>query len=397
MKICHVLTAALLVVAGGNCHDSFALTKASDSAADAAYAAAAEGAWLGTNPTANENPPGNDNGGFGFGPWDFSGGYHVPAESPYGRLNHFIDGVDDFPASSFNDLGAPAFGLTNAQASFGVTANATRPFAEPMQIGDRLSFDFDSPDRLDPFTPQEFPFSIISLRDAQGAATLTIEGGSSFLSGDFNWSIKDGNHDSLDTGISPFATSDGSHMSFTLTAADQGILEFDGQMFEVALRAGIPTAVRFTLTGNTSGDGRNAPTGQREFFFNHLKIESADEAVVLAGDYNNDGVVDAADYTVWRDALGGDTLTNETVSPGIVDQADYEQWRSNFGNSGSGALTAGAGTVPEPAAMALWGLAGVLGLASRQLQRCRRLRLQPRCPLNQPGAVLHATQPPPRR
>lgn len=40
----------------------------------------------------------------------------------------------------------------------------------------------------------------------------------------------------------------------------------------------------------------------------------------LAGDFNADGVVDAADYTVWRDGLGGD-----------YDLGDYEQWRANFG------------------------------------------------------------------
>ncbi|MCI0331832.1 MAG: hypothetical protein L0228_01240, partial [Planctomycetes bacterium] len=67
---------------------------------------------------------------------------------------------------------------------------------------------------------------------------------------------------------------------------------------------------------------------------------------VLAGDYNDDGVVDAADYVVWRRSLETSTpLDNETASIGINDQADYDAWRANFGaslGSGSGAA------VPEP-------------------------------------------------
>ena len=41
---------------------------------------------------------------------------------------------------------------------------------------------------------------------------------------------------------------------------------------------------------------------------------------VLAGDYNDDGLVDAADYIVWRKFAGTDfPLPNETASPGDVD------------------------------------------------------------------------------
>src|SRR5262245_65227460 len=84
---------------------------ASDSASDSAYAADLGGAWKGLNSSPDENPAGTDNGGFGFGAWDFAGGYHARQYSPYDRLNHFIDGVD-FAGSSFNNLGSPAFGLT---------------------------------------------------------------------------------------------------------------------------------------------------------------------------------------------------------------------------------------------------------------------------------------------
>jgi hypothetical protein len=59
----------------------------------------------------------------------------------------------------------------------------------------------------------------------------------------------------------------------------------------------------------------------------------------IAGDFNRDGHVDAADYTVWRSGLGS-TYT----------QADYNTWRSNFGRT-AGAAGATASAVPEPASI----------------------------------------------
>jgi dienelactone hydrolase len=51
-------------------------------------------------------------------------------------------------------------------------------------------------------------------------------------------------------------------------------------------------------------------------------ISQAFGASLLDGDYNGDGTVDTADYTVWRDGLGT-TFT----------QADYDVWKDNFGNT----------------------------------------------------------------
>jgi len=76
--------------------------------------------------------------------------------------------------------------------------------------------------------------------------------------------------------------------------------------------------------------------------------------VGVDGDYNNNGIVDAADYAVWREALGVATsLPNEGgISPGVVDTADYNFWKSRFGaTSGAGNLASPA--VPEPSAMVL--------------------------------------------
>ena len=80
-------------------------------------------------------------------------------------------------------------------------------------------------------------------------------------------------------------------------------------------------------------------------------------AAWLAGDYNHDDVVNAADYIVWRKTLGSTTtLLADGSGNHLVDQADYDLWRSNFGRSASGAGSAATPTsaVPEPATLELF-------------------------------------------
>jgi hypothetical protein len=74
----------------------------------------------------------------------------------------------------------------------------------------------------------------------------------------------------------------------------------------------------------------------------------------VPGDYNHNGIVDAADYTVWRDSLGktGAGLAADGDGNNVVDQSDYTYWKTRFGNtSGSGAGQ--AGSVPEPSSLFL--------------------------------------------
>jgi hypothetical protein len=79
--------------------------------------------------------------------------------------------------------------------------------------------------------------------------------------------------------------------------------------------------------------------------------------VGVLGDYNNNGVVDAADYVLWKN---GGPLQNEVDNPGTVDAADYDAWRARFGNT-SGAGAGQGGAVPEPTSILLV-LAGVASL-----------------------------------
>lgn len=86
----------------------------------------------------------------------------------------------------------------------------------------------------------------------------------------------------------------------------------------------------------------------------------------FAGDFNGDGVVDAADYTVWRDNLGATedgSLLNGNGTGGVVDQDDYELWKDNFGASLDEA-EGNSASVPEPSSVLLL-LAGLALIAKR--------------------------------
>jgi len=77
----------------------------------------------------------------------------------------------------------------------------------------------------------------------------------------------------------------------------------------------------------------------------------------FAGDYDNNGIVDAADYRVLLDSLGAlsGALPND-IDGGVIGTAQFNTWKANFGNSsvgaGSGAVASGV-TLPEPSTLAL--------------------------------------------
>src|SRR4051812_4799678 len=106
------------------------------------------------------------------------------------------------------------------------------------------------------------------------------------------------------------------------------------------------------------------------FYRSEILNIMAAHPTVLPGDYNSDGVVDAADYVVWRKGLG--TTFGNT---------GYDVWRAHLGQTGSGAGTGavtvsvglgsggGLAGVPEPSTLILLAGAAVSLFIGRQRRR----------------------------
>ncbi len=91
---------------------------------------------------------------------------------------------------------------------------------------------------------------------------------------------------------------------------------------------------------------------------------------VLAGDYNFDGVVNAADYTVWRNSLGqtGAGLAADGDGNQVIDADDYVIWKTNFGSQAPAGIAL-TQHVPEPSSLALLGLFASIPWLVRQGRR----------------------------
>jgi hypothetical protein len=85
----------------------------------------------------------------------------------------------------------------------------------------------------------------------------------------------------------------------------------------------------------------------------------------LAGDYNSDGSVDAADYVVWR------------KNNGIPDV--YNTWRTNFGRTSAPGLGSAPAAVPAPDSIALC-VVGCLMAAASAAAKTRNENRRRACP-----------------
>ena len=99
----------------------------------------------------------------------------------------------------------------------------------------------------------------------------------------------------------------------------------------------------------------------------HLLVSTVATGPRVLGDYNGNGVVDAADFVLWRNSAGqtGASLAADGsglagVPDGVVDRHDFIHWRANFGKtlpSASSSSSLAHAAVPEPGALYLMLLA----------------------------------------
>lgn len=113
--------------------------------------------------------------------------------------------------------------------------------------------------------------------------------------------------------------------------------------------------------GGSNLDDRLVPLTNDDYAMRQFLYPSLTRDIEPTGDYNGNGVVDAADYVVWRDTFG-----QELVWPGegadgdlsgTIDEGDYDFWKQHFGEVISASMPPEALAVPEPTANWLAALA----------------------------------------
>jgi hypothetical protein len=119
-------------------------------------------------------------------------------------------------------------------------------------------------------------------------------------------------------------------------------------------------------SGNFNGSIGGFESGGGDVFL----AKYSDSESPPVGDYNRNGVVDAADYTVWRDhfALVVTPCTNgDGDCNGFVNYSDYQVWQDHFGEStDGGAAVPSTGSVAEPSSLLHVGVALVGMIAFRR-------------------------------
>ena len=141
--------------------------------------------------------------------------------------------------------------------------------------------------------------------------------------------------------------------------ADVGYAELDANDTVAGLVLG-----GVAKAAGTYGSSSSSATFKDDEYFSGTGILTVTPAGV-PGDYNNNGVVDMADYVLWRN---GGPLQNEVASTGTVDAADYDAWRARFGNTPAAAAGLNNAVVPEPSTILLFGLLFSLGVTTTRVR-----------------------------
>jgi hypothetical protein len=330
---------------------------AADSAADGAYA---DGWQAG------------DNGGSGFGPWNFDGSYAAPPDSI-----HLINA-----AHPENDLGtAWALSLND---EFGL-ARAGRMFDAPLQVGQTFSVTIDVPTEHRFFkgytirlnsgggsicyggvgcTPDTMPVERFALwafhdqdnRNEWGHWRVTPSTSPFFIP------LHD---EDVDAGVRiDFTLTGPEAYSVTLTPLDQPTTVFS-RSGALANPGGGPIDWIEFLHYDMASD----PQLATDIYISRMQITAA--TAVGRADFDSDGDVDGADFLRWQRGLGaaaGAALgQGDSNADGDVDAADLADWIAQFGTS---AVTP-ASAIPEPACVTM---VIVAALGTPGLEFVRRLR-----------------------
>lgn len=133
------------------------------------------------------------------------------------------------------------------------------------------------------------------------------------------------------------------------------------------------TPMNIILNLAVGGDFGGNPNGTTVFpqFMDVEYVRVWERQTNVSGDYNDDGLVDSADYIVWRKTLdsSGIGLIADSSGNGSVGPEDYEIWREDFQSSVLPAADSIAAiNIPEPA----MGVPVAVGLFLMYTQRFAR-------------------------
>jgi hypothetical protein len=152
---------------------------------------------------------------------------------------------------------------------------------------------------------------------------------------------------------------DRSVIDSTYTSVAEALTSFNDCVFNFGdIEAGtiyntVNVSVRMTLTTDDPTAG-----------FSTMFVLANSPLAPLPGDFNQNGVVDAADYTVWREAIESHAYNPlaDGNRDGHITWADAEVWRTNFGRTRTLAPVVTA--APEPTALLILAI-GFIALRSR--------------------------------
>jgi len=153
---------------------------------------------------------------------------------------------------------------------------------------------------------------------------------------------------------------DGQWRHYTFSLAEEDLTQVvagSGNQDYNELISGISQVMLRHNTGGPMAGGTNVVG---TLAVDNVTLAAADPPL-LPGDYNDDGRVDLADYTRWRDALGAapGTLANDPVG-GVIGVDHYTTWKANFG---AAAPAIAADAIPEPSTGGLLAIAFPMALA----------------------------------
>jgi hypothetical protein len=181
--------------------------------------------------------------------------------------------------------------------------------------------------------------TIISV-NAQGGSTVNMTGGMAN-----NINAKSGSVINISGGSTDPGPDGSGYVSFHGSAEGGSEINFFGTGFELNSTpiANLVAGQRVAITDRSAFLSGFLPDGKPFIYYPNFFAANALLTVtsVLYGDFNGDGVVDMADYVVYRHGLGT-----------LYTQSNYDEWRIHFGQTAEGNLATNANTtIPEPAAL----------------------------------------------